>query len=84
MSNFMNKREIVKAYDRGYLEEVKTQLLRYGTIHNVKDWEITDIPRYNGAHRRYQIAHHGMQWQIEMHNGNVTSVAHTVGDHKFW
>lgn len=81
---YLTKRQIVKAYNDGLLDEVKAQLVRYGRIHDVKDWEVTDIPLYNGAHRRYQIEHHGIQWKVEMHNGEVKSVGHTVGLHKFW
>lgn len=82
--SYMNKRQLIKAYNSGLLDDVKSQLVRYGVIHNVKDWEITDIPRYNGAHRRYQIEHHKIQWEIDMHNGEVIGIAHTIGDHKFW
>lgn len=81
---YLNKTQTKRLYNIGALEELKTQLVRYGTIHKVKDWEITDIPRYNGAHRQYQIERHGIQWKIDMHNGDVTGISHTIGDHKFW
>lgn len=74
----MNKKQIIKAYNLGYLDDVKNQLVRYGTITDVKDWEITDIPRYNGAHRKYKIEHHGIKWEINMHNGEVTSLGYEI------
>lgn len=77
MSNFMNKREIIKAYDKGYLDEVKQQLVRYGTIKNVKDWQVEE-GYYKGANRRYHIEHHGLEWEIEMLNGEVRTVGYKL------
>lgn len=80
----LNKTQTKMLYNIGALDELKAQLVRYGKIYKVKDWEITDIERYNGAHRLYEIEHHGIQWKIQMHNGEVTGISHTIGDHKFW
>jgi len=71
MSNFMNKCQLVKAYNNGLLDDVKTQLIRYGTIHSV-----TDSDKIDGAHRCYQIQHHNMLWTVKMHNGEVKSVTY--------
>lgn len=81
---YLNKTQTKMLYNIGALDELKTQIVRYGKIHKVKDWEITDIERYNGAHRLYEIEHHGIQWKIQMHNGEVVGVSRTIGDHKFW
>lgn len=75
---YMNKRQIKKAYNDGLLDEVKKQCVMYGKIVDVKDWE------YQGARRRYHVEHHSMQWNIEMHNGEVKSVGHNIGDHKIF
>lgn len=80
MSAFMNKRQIVKAYDKGHLDEVKNQLVRYGTIVKLKDWESNHGDLYDGAWRLYHIEHHEMQWKIKMHNGEVKSVSHNYGN----
>jgi len=80
MSNFMNKRQIVKAYNNGLLDELKQQLVRYGTIVKTKDWESNHGDRYDGCWRLYHITHHGMQWKIEMHNGEVKSIGHNYGN----
>lgn len=81
---FMNKREIQKAFKNGWLDDVKNQCVRYGNIVSVRDWEINDIERYNGAWRMYQIEHHGIQWEIEMHNGEVKSIERNHGEHKLF
>lgn len=71
---YMNKREIQKAFKNGWLDEVKNQCVRYGDVISVDEWGITDIERYNGAWRLYNIVHHGIHWEIEMHNGEVKSI----------
>lgn len=80
---YMNKRQIVKAYNDGLLDDVKKQLCTYGTIVLVKDWE-TEEGYYKGASRIYRIEHHGLQWKVYMLNGEVLEVSHTIGGHKFW
>ena len=81
---YMNKREIQKAFKNGDLEGVKNQCVRYGNILSVKDWEVMDVERYNGAWRLYKIEHHDIQWKIEMHNGEVTSIERNHGEHKLF
>lgn len=81
---YMDKRQIQQAFKDGLLEEVKAELVRYGTIHKTKDWDVENCPVYNGAHRAYWIAHHDIQWIVRMHNGRVAGVSRTQGDHKFF
>lgn len=81
---YMNKREIQKAFKNGWLDDVKKQCVRYGNIVSVKDWEISDIERYNGAWRLYEIEHHSIQWKIKMHNGEVKSIERNHGTHKLF
>lgn len=81
---YMNKRQLSKAFKDGHLEEVKSQCVKYGTIVSVKDWEITEIPRYNGAWRQYKIEHHTTQWIIEMHNGEVVGIEKSENGYKIF
>lgn len=81
---YMNKREIQKAFKNGDMDGVKNQCVRYGNMLGVSDWEITDIPRYNGAWRLYKIEHHGIQWEIELHNGEVVSIERNHGNHNLF
>lgn len=71
---YMNKRQILEAFNKGWMQEIKQQCTLYGKIVAVNDWEIDDIPRYNGCWRQYKIEHHSILWTIEMHNGEVTEI----------
>jgi hypothetical protein len=73
---YMNKRQILKAYDKGYLDDVVKQLRTYGTIQVDKQW---DEPEgyHAGAHRVMQFDHHGINWEVHLHNGEVKQLGHT-------
>lgn len=72
---YMNKCQIIKCFDKGWMQEVKQQCTLYGKIISVKDWQIDNILRYNGCWRQYKIEHHSMLWVIEMHNGEVREIS---------
>lgn len=76
-SGYMTKRQILKAYNDGDLEACKTQLVRYGVITKDTQFDI-ESGRYAGANRIYTINHHGMVWRIEMLNGEVRALGHTI------
>lgn len=80
---YMTKTQLAKAYDNGWLDEVKNQCVKYGIV-KIKDWEVNDIPRYNGAWRLYYITHHNIQWIIKMHNGEIVSVERNHNSHKIF
>lgn len=76
---YMTKRQLVKAYNSGHLDDVRKQVCNYGTIQETKDWEIEDKGSVHyGCHRRYTIQHHGLLWTIRMHNGEVNGVGYTA------
>jgi hypothetical protein len=70
---FLNKSDIKRAYKAGYLDLVAKQLRRYGVITKQHDFEI-DEGYHAGLHRNMSIVHHGIHWDIELHNGEVKSV----------
>lgn len=72
---FMNKRQIIKAYNSGFLDDVVKQLRTYGTITEDKSFDI-DEGYHAGAHRVFHVSHHGIDWEVSMHNGEVKGVGH--------
>lgn len=74
----LTKTQLLKSIERGDLLIVKNECLLYGKIVQDKEWEITDIPRYNGYWRQYKIEHKKTQWVIEMHNGEVVSIEYNM------
>lgn len=80
---YMNKRQLLEALREGYLEDVRKQVLTYGTINDIKDW-VTKDGYHAGCHRKTQTTHHGIQWVLHMHNGDIVSVTRAHGDHKLF
>ena len=72
----LTKPQLLKAIKQGDLMTVKNECVLYGKIIALRDWEIDDIPRYNGCWRQYKIEHKKTQWEIKMHNGEVVSVSY--------
>jgi hypothetical protein len=73
----MNKRQILKAYDKGYIDDVVKQLRTYGTIARDHSFDIQD-GYHAGSHRILSITHHSIEWSVELHNGNVKLVGYTL------
>lgn len=74
---YMNKRQIISAYNKGYLDDVAKQLRTYGKITFDKSWN-EDSGYYAGSHRVYHIDHHGYVWRLAMHNGEIRKVGYIV------
>ena len=75
-TGYFSKRLLVSAFKKGHLEDVHRQLVTYGQINSVNDWEVsepTGTP-HAGAWRKYKITHHDIRWEVKMHNGNIRSV----------
>lgn len=77
-SGFLNKKQLVKAYNDGQLDEVLTQIRRYGNIVSVVDWESNEScgQQNVGCWRKYKITHHGLQWEARMLNGELKSIGY--------
>jgi hypothetical protein len=75
--SYMTKQSIVKAYNRGHIEDVAKQLRMYGTITHDKSWNESS-GYYAGAHRVLHITQHGYTWEIHMHNGEVKRLGYTL------
>lgn len=74
---YMNKRQIVSAYNKGQLDEVAKQLRKYGTINRDKSWD-EESGYYAGAHRVMHIIHHGHEWRLTLWNGEVKELGYTI------
>lgn len=66
----MNRVEIFEALRAGQIEEIKTQLVRYGEI-------VGDIQTDNdkGFFRIYTIRYRERKFVVDMHNGTTTSIS---------
>lgn len=73
---YMNKRQIVAALNKGFLDDVVKQLRTYGNIQSMQEFDIEE-GSHAGAHRVMKIEHHGLSWEVSMHNGEVKSVGHS-------
>ncbi|MNC28827.1 hypothetical protein D3C76_165260 [compost metagenome] len=65
----MNIEQLRQALKANELETVKGELVRYGTVLGLHDWE-----SWKGCHRLYIIKHAGAMFVVGMLNGNTTSV----------
>ena len=66
----MNKRQLMKAFDAGHLDEVAKEVQRYGQGLTHKDWLCID-----GTPKRKSAAQlHGLTWTVERHTGEVIRV----------
>lgn len=74
---FMNKTQMKKAYNLGHLDDVVKQLRTYGTIAKDKSWD-ENKGYYAGSHRVMHIVHHNLEWEVHMHNGEVTRLGYTL------
>lgn len=74
---FLNKREIKQAYKAGYLDLVYKQLTRYGDIIYTYDNDVS-AGYYQGANRHRKINHHGLEWDIELLNGEVRCLGYKL------
>jgi hypothetical protein len=80
-TDFLNKRQLNAAYKRGDIDAVAKQLVRYGVIAHVHDWEAGNDTGPNvGYHRRMRVVHHSQLWEVHKHNGKVKAVTifHTL------
>jgi hypothetical protein len=68
--SYLTKRQLFAAFKAGQLDTVAKQVLTYGSGLQNKDWDCID-----GTPKRRSIAmHHGHQWKIEKHKGEIHSV----------
>lgn len=70
----MNKRQIKKAYNDGLLDVVALQCRAYGIIQLQHDYGDAVM----GFYRNSNILHHGIEWDIELWNGEVIRVGHNA------
>ncbi len=75
--SFMSKSQIVKSYNKGYIDDVVKQLRMYGTITADTSFDMED-GYHAGAHRVLTIQHHGMDWEVHMHNGEVKTLGYSL------
>ena len=73
----LTKRQLIAQFNKGYLDEVAKELLRYGTITKDKEWE-TPEGYYKGHSRVRHILHHGYAWELHMLNGEIERMSYTV------
>ncbi len=71
---FLTKAKIISAFKKGDIDMVAKQLKMYGNITKDKSFDV-ESGRYAGCHRNTTIEHHGIVWEVKMHNGNVISVS---------
>ena len=71
----LTKAQLLKAYNKGSLDEVVKELRRYGYISADKSFDI-DEGYHKGAHRVCHIEYKGMEWKFSLHNGEVKSVGY--------
>lgn len=69
----LTKTQIKKAYKDGWMDEVAKELVRYGTITNDHSFDINS-GYHAGSHRQTDFIHHGIQWRVEKHNGEVVTL----------
>jgi hypothetical protein len=70
---YLNKKNLLKAFNEGKLELVSSEVRRYGTITDDLQWEEVE-GHYKGANRILQVLYYRMLWTIELHNGNVKEI----------
>lgn len=75
--SFLSKTQLLKAYNKGYIDDVVKQLRTYGTITQDKSFDI-DEGYHTGAHRVFTVQHHGYVWDVHMHNGEVTTLGYSL------
>lgn len=73
--NYLTKKQLISAYNKGHLDDVAKQLRMYGTIFDDKSFEI-ESGYHVGHHRIMKIKHHDIEWNIELHNGEVKLVGY--------
>ena len=73
--NYLNKKQLISAYNKGNLDDVAKQLRMYGTIFDDKSFEI-ESGYHVGHHRMMKIKHHDIEWNIALHNSEVKSVGY--------
>lgn len=77
MMNYMTKVQIIRAYNKGLLDDVAKQLRRYGKITVDKSFEI-ESGYHVGHHRVMHFEHHGFEWEVHFHNGEVKHLGYTL------
>lgn len=77
MQNYLSKNQLISLYQRGDLEGVRKQLLRYGKITHDKSFDI-ESGYYKGANRDINVMHHGLLWNFSMLNGEVRSLGYQI------
>lgn len=75
--SFLSKPQLIKAFNKGYLDDVVKQLRTYGTITKDKSFDIAD-GYHAGAHRVFSVQHHGYSWEVHMHNGEIKTLGYSV------
>lgn len=68
-----SKSKLFKAYNKGKVEDVAEELLKYGNVIREKDWRQT-VDRFLNLHSVRVVTHFGYTWTIEKKNGNVDIV----------
>ncbi len=74
----MTKRQLIAAYNRGWLEEVAKEVRRYGKITKDGEFEIEE-GFHKGCHRVMLIKHKALEWEIHYHNGEVKTLGYFPG-----
>ena len=67
------KRQIMSSFKKGFLDEVRKELQRYGNIVKDHSWSEPD-GYYVGCHRVQYITHHSIPWKLHLWNGEVKSI----------
>ena len=70
---YMTDKELIRAYNAGYLDIVYKQLSRYGEITYDYNEDIEE-GYYAGANRHLHIVHYGREWDIELLNGSIRAL----------
>ena len=73
----LTKRQLIAAFNKGMLDDVAKELLRYGTIIRDVEWETPD-GHYKGHSRVYHITHKGYAWEVHKLNGEIERMSYTV------
>ena len=77
MMNYMTKTQMIRAYNKGLLDDVAKQLRRYATITSDKSFEI-ESGYHKGHHRVTNFAQHNLNWEVHFHNGEVKQLGYTL------
>lgn len=75
----LTKRQLIAQFNKGYLDEVAKELLRYGTIVRDVEWETPD-GYYKGHSRVQHIIHKGYAWELHKLNGEILRLGYSAQD----